>query len=385
MSDVLNTYQRADASLPNTYRQWPLYGEGFECLGDDGQMIDVALPKPGPDELLVRHDAVGICFSDIKVIRAGENHPRIYRKMDEQPVVLGHEVSLTVVAVGDALSGEYHVGDRFIVQADIYIDGISYAYGYEIQGGYSEYNIVDQRVLNSDGGNYLIKVKPETGYAEAALNEPWACVEASYIVEYRTSWLSGGVVWLTGDGAGVGMGTAVDWQPKSVMLDVRDETFTAQVRAWAKDKGVSIVEDDGEQRFDDIVVLSNNPDLIEQAFKRLANGGVFNVVSAQPIVRTVSLDIGRMHYDNLMTVGTDGADLSAAYSPVRTQLKPGGATWILGAAGPMGHMHLQRALEMSGQAKEGGGHQSKRTAYGTNGPEIRRFGRRESCGTRLSV
>jgi threonine dehydrogenase-like Zn-dependent dehydrogenase len=33
------------------------------------------LPQPGPDELLVRHDAVGICFSDIKVIRAGENHP----------------------------------------------------------------------------------------------------------------------------------------------------------------------------------------------------------------------------------------------------------------------------------------------------------------------
>jgi threonine dehydrogenase-like Zn-dependent dehydrogenase len=51
-------------------------------------------------KLLVRHDAVGICFSDIKVIRAGENHPRIHRSMKEQPVVLGHEVALTVVEAG---------------------------------------------------------------------------------------------------------------------------------------------------------------------------------------------------------------------------------------------------------------------------------------------
>lgn len=47
--------------------------------------------------MLVRHDACGLCFSDVKVIRAVERRPRIYRDM--QPVVLGHEVSLTVVGV----------------------------------------------------------------------------------------------------------------------------------------------------------------------------------------------------------------------------------------------------------------------------------------------
>ena len=54
-------------------------------------MIERPLPSYGPDELLVRHDATGICFSDIKVIRAGQNHPRIYRDMSKEPVVLGHE------------------------------------------------------------------------------------------------------------------------------------------------------------------------------------------------------------------------------------------------------------------------------------------------------
>ena len=296
MSDKLTAYQSANAPLPGSSRQWPLYGEGFDNLGDDGKMIEVALPQPGPDELLVRHDAVGICFSDVKVISAGENHPRIYRKMAEEPVVLGHEVALTVVSVGENLKDQYKVGDRFIIQADIYIDGVSYAYGYEIQGGYSEYNIIDQRVLNSDDGNYLIPVKPATGYAESALNEPWACVERSYTIEYRTTWQPGGTVWLTGDGAGVEMGAAADWRPKAIVLDVSDETFAAQIRSWAESNGVEIIEDDEKLTFDDIVVLGNDPDLIESAFARLANGGIFNVVSSgagcahgQPGRRTHSL------------------------------------------------------------------------------------------------
>ena len=68
MTDKLVEYKRADASPPERYRLWPLYGAGFENLGRDGQMIEVSMPEYGPDELLVRHDACGICFSDIKVI-----------------------------------------------------------------------------------------------------------------------------------------------------------------------------------------------------------------------------------------------------------------------------------------------------------------------------
>ena len=346
MSDKLTGYAHADAPLPQQNKLWPLYGAGFENLGRDGKLIETDFPTYGSDELLVRHDAIGICFSDIKVIRAGENHPRIYRNMAEDPVVLGHEVSLTIVGVGEDLQDDYAVGDRFIVQADIYLDGVSYAYGYEIQGGFSQYNVVDQRVLDGDHGNYLIRVKPTTGYAEAALNEPWACVEASYTVVYRTTWQEGGTLWLVGDGAGLELGTAAQWRPGQIVLDVADSAFAAQVRDWAQSAGVNVVDDDGEMRFDDIVILGNDPELIERAFPRLANDGSFNVVSREPVARRVQLDVGRLHYDNLLLVGTSDPDISTAYGPVRTQLKPGGALWVLGAAGPMGHMHLQRALEI---------------------------------------
>jgi len=352
MAGKLAEYKKANAPLPEKHRLWPLYGAGFENLGLNGQMIERPLPQYGPDELLVRHDACGICFSDIKVIRAGQNHPRIYRNMQEDPVVLGHEVILTVAGVGEDLRDQYKIGDRFIVQADIYVGGVGYAYGYEIQGGFSQYNRIDQRVLNGDGGNYLLAVKPTTGYAEAALNEPWACVEASYIVQYRTAWKEGGALWLTGDGRGVSLGAAINWHPASVVVDATDADFAQDARAWAEQAGVAVVEEDGERQYDDIVVLGSDPELIERAFGRLAKGGLFNVVAAQPAPRRVQLDIGRLHYDNLGVIGTTTTDLSAAYRPIRTQLKLDGLVWVLGAGGPMGHMHLQRALEIEPQPRK---------------------------------
>lgn len=347
MHDPVSDYRRAGAPIPDHYRLWPLYGAGFENLGRNGQMIEVSLPTPGPDELVVRHDACGICFSDIKVIRSGQNHPRIYRDMRQQPVVLGHEVSLTVVDVGETLRDQYRVGDRFIVQADIYIQGKSYAYGYEIQGGFSQYGVIDQRVLNGDHGNYLLPVRPETGYAEAALNEPWACVVASYGVKYRTTWKPGGVVYLGGDGRGAQLGAAAGWSPATIVLDVEDGALASTVTEWATARGIEVLRaDDGQRQYDDIVILSSDPTLIERMFVRLARGGAFNIVTDEVVARNVSLDIGRLHYDGLALVGTNKSDLSAAYTPIRTELKPGGVMWALGAAGPMGQMHVQRALEM---------------------------------------
>lgn len=343
-------YRRAQSSLPAQNRLWPLFGAGFENLGLDGQAMDTPLPQPGPEELLVRHDAVGICFSDIKVIRSGEKHPRIHHKMKEDPVVLGHEVALTVIKAGEKLAGQYQPGDRFIVQADIYINGQTSAYGYDLQGGFSRYSVIDWRVLAGDHGNYLIPIRPDAGYAELALCEPWACVEASYTVEYRTQWQEGGAVWLVGSGAGIRLGAAVDWRPARIVLDVSDAVFAESVRAWAQGAGIEVVAgDDGKTRYDDIVVLQGDADLCEQVFGRLANGGMFNLVSGSPLDRPVAVDIGRMHYDHLYVVGTDSEDLSAAYQPARTQLKEGGVAWVLGAAGPMGQMHFLRALTMPGK------------------------------------
>lgn len=348
MPDKWTDYRRADAPLPDRNRLWPLYGAGFENLGQNGQSIEMPMPQYGPDELLVRHDACGLCFSDVKVIRAGQDHPRIHRNMRVSPVVLGHEVSLTVVGVGQNLRGQYQVGDRFIIQADIYVHGVGYAYGYEIQGGLSQHNVLDERVLNGDQGCYLIPVQPTTGYAEAALSEPWACVEASYNVSYRAQWQDGGILWMVGDGQGVELGRAEDWRPGKLVLNVADAAFAARVRRWAADVGIEVTLMDSAPYYDDIIVFGAHAELVERVYPRLATGGILNLVTAAPLARPVQVDVGRIHYDHQAIVGTSSRDLSAAYAPIRSRLKPGGKLWVLGAAGPMGHMHIQRALEMPG-------------------------------------
>lgn len=371
MSDKPVDYRRAKGPLPDRNLLWPLYGAGFENLGRDGQPIEVPMPEYGPDELLVRHDACGLCFSDLKVIRLGQEHPRIYRDMRADPVVLGHEVSLTVVGVGEHLRDQYHVGDRFIMQADIYVGGIGYAYGYEIQGGLSQYNVVDQRVLAGDGGCYLIPLQPQTGYAEAALTEPWACVEAAYTIRYREGLRNGGVTWFLGGGKTEGTyrlsrGMDEASHPCKIVTTNLSSPLADLLRQRAEALGIervaldslapaqydlAVAETDG-LGFDDIVVLSSpDPAMVEEAAKHLAKGGILNVV-APGMEGKVHLDVGRLHYDHITFVGTMETDIVAAYQPIRSKLLLGGIAWILGAAGPMGHMHVQRAVEMEGSPRK---------------------------------
>ncbi|MEN4100647.1 MAG: hypothetical protein ROW52_12045, partial [Anaerolineaceae bacterium] len=85
MSDKLSQYKKAEGPIPNRYALWPLYGAGFDHMGMDGKPIEVESRLCGPDELVVRHDAVGLCFSDIKIINLGQDHPRIHHDMQNKP------------------------------------------------------------------------------------------------------------------------------------------------------------------------------------------------------------------------------------------------------------------------------------------------------------
>jgi D-arabinose 1-dehydrogenase-like Zn-dependent alcohol dehydrogenase len=352
----LDAYRKGEAAT-GANLLWPLYGAGMENLGVNGKPIEAPLPKLGDDELLVRHDACGLCFSDIKVISAGQKHPRIFKDMQTDPVVLGHEVAMTVVGVGKNLRGQYKAGDRFIIQADIYVKGVNYAYGYMLQGGLSRYGVIDQRILNGDDGNYLLPVKPSTGYAESALTEPWACVIAAYRLQYRSKIKAGGIMWVIGAaGAGddytVSAGFDADSHPSRLLLTNAPPRFAAWLKRQAKQLGIA-VEDVADlatppaNQVDDIIMLGGDPATIETVSPFLADFGVFALINNAPLSRPVSVDIGRVHYNRWLYAGGTGKDIALAYSkrPITAELKPKGRAWFVGAGGPMGRMHVQRAVQ----------------------------------------
>ena len=357
MSEKLERF-RSGKQVKGPNRLWPLYGAGMENLGREGQPIETPMPEYGPDELLVRHDACGLCFSDIKVITLGQEHPRIFRDIKKEPVVLGHEVTMTVVGVGANLRDQYKVGDRFIIQADIFVHGKGYAYGYMIQGGLSRYGVIDQRVLNGDDGNYLIPVQPGTGYAESALVEPWACVIAAYRLEYRTALKPGGTAWIIGTaGSGtrdytISHGFYEKSAPARLLLTNVPAAFKQQLAARVAQLGIECVEvgdiaHPPVETVDDIVLLGADPDIIEAVSPRLSQFGILAMLSETRMSRPVNVDVGRVHYNRWLYVGSTGTDIAAAYAdvPARPKLRAGGRTWFVGAGGPMGRMHVQRAIE----------------------------------------
>jgi L-iditol 2-dehydrogenase len=69
------------------------------------------VPEPGPGDVLVRVASVGVCGSDAHYYREG----RIGEFVVEAPLVLGHEASGTVVAVGDGVSAE-RLGQRVSIE-----------------------------------------------------------------------------------------------------------------------------------------------------------------------------------------------------------------------------------------------------------------------------
>jgi alcohol dehydrogenase, propanol-preferring len=68
---------------------------------------DVARPEPGPDEVVIKVDACGVCHSDLHV---ADGDWRQFAGIVKRPLVLGHEIAGRVTERGDAVH-DLRVGD----------------------------------------------------------------------------------------------------------------------------------------------------------------------------------------------------------------------------------------------------------------------------------
>jgi hypothetical protein len=100
-----------------------------------------------------------------------------------------------------------------------------------------------------------------------------------------------------------------------------------------------------DEAFDDVIYFGADPGAIETLNDKLAGGGVLCVVlGGEAIGRPVSLSLGRAHYGRIRWIGTRGASPADAYAaaPADGEIADGDRILIVGAAGPMGQMHVLR-------------------------------------------
>ncbi|HEY5436813.1 MAG TPA: alcohol dehydrogenase catalytic domain-containing protein [Candidatus Limnocylindrales bacterium] len=345
-----------------------------------------AVHVPGPTQLLLRVEAVGICFSDTKLLHAFTGH---LRKAEvtagltpaelaeipsyvpgDLPTVPGHEVAGRIVAIGSAVT-RHAVGERVLVQTDyrhLPTPGSNAAFGYNFEGGLQEYVLLDERMIiePGTGERFLIPVGETPSGSAVALLEPWACVEASYACRERNTLAPGGRLLVVAD-----PGCVVDGlvpllaaaSPGVVIAACADEGQRAAVEAAIGAtveavpgaagparpalEAAGSLDDVAPEPFDDIVYFGADPARIEALQDRLATRGVIDVVlGGAPIGRPVAVDVGRIHYDLLRWVGTPGSDASEGYrlAAADGELRAGDRVAVIGAAGPMGFMHVIRTI-----------------------------------------
>lgn len=116
---------------------------------EDGrlELRDIAVPEPGPGDVLVRVHANGVCRTDLHVLEGDLPDPKL-------PLVLGHQIVGTVEAAGAAVDS-IAIGDRVGVPWLGGVDGTCpYCRsdrenlcdhptftGYQRDGGYAEYAV----------------------------------------------------------------------------------------------------------------------------------------------------------------------------------------------------------------------------------------------------
>ena len=123
----------------------------FEGAGRPLRLVEKPVPEPGPEQVLLRVRACGVCRTDLHIIDGELTQPRL-------PLILGHEIVGSVECVGLVVTGldlGQCIGVLWLgatcgkcaycrTGAENLCEVASLT-GYQIDGGYAEYTVADHR------------------------------------------------------------------------------------------------------------------------------------------------------------------------------------------------------------------------------------------------
>ncbi|MFZ6026109.1 MAG: alcohol dehydrogenase catalytic domain-containing protein [Chloroflexota bacterium] len=335
--------------IPPTMRALVLEGTGFEHL----QVKAVPTPRPGPQQLLGRVDAAGICTSLIKLIEQGPSHTYLYGwDITRFPIILGDEGCVTLAEVGSELAGRYRPGERYAIQPAVDIAPINHreryrdgargvqklAVGYTLQGHLAEYILIGEEVI--EAGCLLPLPDPTIPFAHAALAEPISCVISAqdhHIHLAQPDPLAprqvihglkpGGIVVILGAGVmgRIHVDLAFRYKPKAVIvsdpigerLEVTNRLFlekacrmgVALIRhnPGESDLGAVVNQVSGGLGADDVIVAVGSARAIDSAQGLVGRGAVLDLFGGlKKGYDVVPMDTGIIHYRETNVTGSSG-------------------------------------------------------------------------------
>jgi len=287
------------------------------------QFTDVAVPRPGRGEILVRMHACAVCRTDLHVVE-GELPPR------KSPIIPGHQIVGTVEELGpDAqrFSKGTRVGIAWLHRTDgtceycragkeNLCDHPSFT-GYTVDGGYAEYVVAPQ--------DFVYPIPEGFSDDQAA---PLLCAG---IIGFRSLRLSGiekgGRLGLYGFGAAahVAIQVAHHWGAEvyASTRDARHQQLALELGAkWA---GGTLAEP--PLKLDAAIIFAPAGEIVPAALKALKKGGTLALggIHMSPIP---SLDYNLLYGERVIrsvanNTRQDGEDFLriAAEIPIRTQVQ----------------------------------------------------------------
>jgi len=289
---------------------------------EDLRVDTVPVPEAGPGEVLLRVKASALCGTDIRMFRNGARSAT-----PDHPLVIGHEVSGVVEAVGAGVTG-YAPGQPVAVApnmgcgiCDQCVSGNTQmcptyrAFGINLPGGFASFMNIPQEAVRQ--GN-LSPIPEGVDFVSAALVEPLSCV---YNAFQHVAIVPGDTVLVIGAGPIGLMHAKVALMAGAARVYMNDLSAERLALCRGKEPAIVALPSDGiRERISDLthgrgvsvcITAAPSGDAQVLALEVTGLNGRVMFFGGLPEGRSkVPLDTNLIHYRQLTVTGTSRQSLS---------------------------------------------------------------------------
>ncbi len=277
---------------------------------EDVRIQDVAERPLEPGEVRVDIHAALTCGTDLKVFRRG-----YHARMIVPPAVFGHEFAGSISELGPGVA-TWQIGERVVAANSAPCGRCFFCdQGQEqlcddllfLNGAYAGSIAVPARVVEKN----LLRLRPGTGYADAALTEPLACVVQG-VEESRLR--AGQRVLVIGSGpiglmfvrlaSHIGCDVSLAGRGASRLSTAQRLGASHIIDAAAQPDWWRHIKTPAERGYDVVIEAVGKPEAWDHAVQAVRKGGTVNFFGGCPAGTSIALDTGLVHYSNLTLIAS---------------------------------------------------------------------------------